>query len=61
LILYKINKVSSCCFHPKIDAIISNSEDKTTRVWGLDKRNEIERYKSESERFWVICVKNEYF
>lgn len=32
------NNVSSVAFHAKLDVIISNSEDKTTRIWDLNKR-----------------------
>ena len=55
--LYGHNANVSCAiFHPKLDCIISNSEDKTTRVWSLDKRSEIDKFKKESDRFWILAV-----
>jgi coatomer protein complex subunit alpha (xenin) len=32
-----INNVSCCVFHPKREIIVSNSEDKTIRVWDISK------------------------
>lgn len=32
------NNVSCVIFHPRNDIIISNSEDKTLRVWDMNRR-----------------------
>lgn len=55
--LYGHNSNVSCvAFHPKLDCIISNSEDKTTRIWSLEKRTEIDKFKRDNDRFWIINV-----
>ena len=38
------NNVSSVIFHPKFDVLISNSEDKTTRVWDFNKKIEVDSF-----------------
>lgn len=50
------NNVSCVIFHPRADLIISNSEDKTVRLWDLNKRNTIHTLRRESDRFWVIAA-----
>ena len=32
------NNVSCCLFHPRQELIMSNSEDKSIRVWDMSKR-----------------------
>ena len=32
------NNVSCCIFHPRQDLILSNSEDRSIRVWDMAKR-----------------------
>ena len=32
------NNVSCCLFHPRQEMILSNSEDKSIRVWDMSKR-----------------------
>eukprot|EP00033_Pygsuia_biforma_P002814 GCRY01003108.1.p1 GENE.GCRY01003108.1~~GCRY01003108.1.p1 ORF type:complete len:1215 (+),score=402.83 GCRY01003108.1:394-4038(+) len=50
------NNVSCCLFHPKQDLIISNSEDKTIRVWDTSKRQGVQTYRMENDRFWILCA-----
>ena len=48
--------VSSAVFHPNLDVIISNSEDKSLKIWDLNKRSPIYTYRREDDRFWVLTV-----
>jgi len=49
--------VSSAVFHPKMEVLISNSEDRTTRIWDLNKKVEVDCYTNkELDRFWVVAV-----
>lgn len=48
------NNVSCVAFHPKLDILISNSEDKTMKVWDLNRRTCIYTLKKEVDRFWVV-------
>ena len=50
------SNVSSVIFHPKQDLIISNSEDRTIRVWDNTKRSQIHTFRRENDRFWVITA-----
>jgi coatomer protein complex subunit alpha (xenin) len=43
-------------FHPHQDLIISVGEDKTIRVWDLNKRTSVQSFKRENDRFWVIAA-----
>ena len=45
-----------CLFHPSQDLILSVGEDKTLRVWDLNKRTSVQSFKRESDRFWVIAA-----
>lgn len=47
---------SGCLFHPHQDLILSAGEDKTIRVWDLNKRTSVQSFKRESDRFWVIAA-----
>lgn len=47
---------SACLFHPHQDLIISVGEDKTIRVWDLNKRLPVQSFKRENDRFWVIAA-----
>lgn len=47
---------SACLFHPHQDLIISVGEDKTIRVWDLNKRTSVQSFKRENDRFWVIAA-----
>jgi coatomer subunit alpha len=48
--------VSGCLFHPHQDLIISSGEDKTIRVWDLNKRTSVASFKREHDRFWIIAA-----
>ena len=47
---------SACLFHPHQDLILSVAEDKTIRVWDLNKRSSVQSFKRENDRFWVIAA-----
>jgi coatomer subunit alpha len=47
---------SAAIFHPHADLILSVGEDKTVRVWDLNKRTSIQSFKRENDRFWVIAA-----
>ena len=49
-------QVTGCLFHPHQDLILSAGEDKTIRVWDLNKRTDVQRFKRENDRFWVIAA-----
>jgi coatomer protein complex subunit alpha (xenin) len=46
------NNVSSAIFHPRQELIISNSEDKTIRIWDMAKRTALQTFRREHDRFW---------
>jgi coatomer protein complex subunit alpha (xenin) len=48
------NNVSCVIFNPKNDIILTNSEDKSIKVWDLSKRTCIHTFKRESDRYWTI-------
>uniref|UniRef100_A0A7E4ZSM4 Coatomer subunit alpha n=1 Tax=Panagrellus redivivus TaxID=6233 RepID=A0A7E4ZSM4_PANRE len=50
------NNVSCTLFHPKADLIISNSEDKSIRVWDAQKRTNLQTFRHENDRFWVLAA-----
>jgi coatomer subunit alpha len=47
---------SAAIFHPQSDLILSVGEDKTVRVWDLNKRTSIQSFKRDNDRFWVIAA-----
>lgn len=47
---------NGCLFHPHQDLILSAGEDKTIRVWDLNKRTAVNSFKRENDRFWVIAA-----
>merc|ERR1712020_191713 len=49
------NNVSCVIFHPRQDVIVSNSEDKSIRVWDMAKRTCLHTFRREHDRFWVIA------
>ena len=49
------SNVSAACFHSKKDLIVSNSEDRTIRVWDATKRNCIQTFRREHDRFWILA------
>ena len=51
-----INNVSCALFHPKQELIISNSEDKSIRVWDMSKRQGVQTFRREHDRFWILAA-----
>ncbi|KAL7085956.1 hypothetical protein ACP275_14G309100 [Erythranthe tilingii] len=51
-----MNNVSCVLFHPKQDIIISNSEDKSIRVWDATKRTGLQTFRREHDRFWILAA-----
>ena len=49
-----INNVSSVIFHPKRELIISNSEDKSIRVWDMTKANSPLVFRRDNDRYWIL-------
>ena len=49
------NNVSCAIFHPRQELILSNSEDKSIRVWDMSKRTCLHTFRREHDRFWVIA------
>jgi coatomer protein complex subunit alpha (xenin) len=43
-------------FHPKHELIVSNSEDRTIRVWDIAKRLGVQTFRRESDRFWILAA-----
>lgn len=50
------NNVSCVLFHPKHELIISNSEDRTIRVWDISKRLGVQTFRREIDRFWILAA-----
>lgn len=50
------NNVSCVLFHPRQELIISNSEDKSIRVWCMQKRQCLNTFRREHERFWILSA-----
>lgn len=50
------NNVSCVLFHPKSELIISDSEDKSIRVWDMSKRTCLHTFRRESDRYWVLAA-----
>jgi coatomer protein complex subunit alpha (xenin) len=42
-------------FHAKQDIIVSNSEDKSIRVWDVTKRTGVQTFRREHDRFWILA------
>lgn len=38
------------------DVIVSNSEDKTIKVWDLSRKTCLETFKRDNDRYWVLAV-----
>lgn len=51
-----VNNVSCVAFHAKQDVIISNSEDKSIRVWDMSKRVDVQTFRREQDRFWILAT-----
>ena len=50
------NNVSCVLFHARQDLIVSNSEDKSVRVWDMSKRQGVQTFRREHDRFWVMSA-----
>ncbi len=50
------NNVSCVIFHPRQDLIVSNSEDKSIRVWDTAKRTCLHTFRREHDRFWIVAA-----
>lgn len=50
------NNVSCVLFHPRQEYLLSNSEDKSIRVWDMSKRTSLHTFRREHERFWVLTA-----
>ncbi|TYZ51366.1 hypothetical protein PybrP1_006004 [[Pythium] brassicae (nom. inval.)] len=48
------NNVSCVLFHPRHELIISNSEDRSIRVWDISKRMGLQTFRRENDRFWIM-------
>jgi len=53
------NNVSCCLFHPKHELIVSNSEDRSIRVWDMSKRVGVQTFRREADRFWILASHKE--
>jgi WD40 repeat protein len=49
------NNVSCVIFHPKRELVISNSEDKSIRIWDTTKQVAPQTWRRENDRFWVLA------
>lgn len=52
LLLYTI----TFSFSFRQELIISNSEDKSIRVWDMSKRSCLHTFRRESDRFWIVTA-----
>lgn len=55
------NNVSSVLFHPKAELILSNSEDKSIRVWDMQKRTCLHTYRLASMNFFGVSSTFHFF
>ena len=44
-------------FDPTTGNLITNSEDKTIRIWNYESKNEILTEKKNKSRYWVMSIK----
>ncbi|KAL7117401.1 hypothetical protein ACP275_03G070000 [Erythranthe tilingii] len=51
-----MNNVSCVLFHSRQDIIVSNSEDKSIRVWDATKRTGLQTFRREHDRFWILSA-----
>ncbi|EUD66335.1 coatomer protein complex, subunit alpha (xenin) [Plasmodium inui San Antonio 1] len=52
------NNVSSLVFHQtNDDLLLTNSEDRTIRIWDITKRACIHTFRRENDRFWILSFK----
>lgn len=45
--------------HCMQDIIVSNSEDKSIRVWDMSKRTGVQTFRREHDRFWILAAHTE--
>ncbi len=51
-----VNNVSCVIFHARQqDIIVSDSEDKSIRVWDMSKRTGVQTFRREHDRFWILA------
>lgn len=50
------NNVSCLVFHPHRDLLISDSEDRTIRVWDVSRRTCLHTFRRDMDRFWVLAA-----
>jgi coatomer protein complex subunit alpha (xenin) len=48
--------VSCVLFHPRAELILSDSEDKTIRIWDMTKRTCLQTFRREHDRFWILAA-----
>jgi coatomer protein complex subunit alpha (xenin) len=51
-----VNNVSCVMFHPRNELIVSNSEDRSIRVWDMSKRVGVQTFRREADRFWILAA-----
>ncbi len=49
------NNVSCVLFHPRMEILLSNSEDKTLRFWDLNRRVQIHQSRKDTDRYWILA------
>jgi len=50
------NNVSCCVFHPNLDVIVSNGEDRSIRIWDANRRVSLQTARKETERYWILAT-----
>ena len=50
------NNVSCCLFHPRQEVLLSNAEDRSIRVWDMQRRASVQTFRREHDRFWVLAA-----
>lgn len=50
------NNVSCVLFHPRLEILLSNSEDKTLRLWDLNTKNQIQQTRKDTDRYWILAA-----
>lgn len=44
-------------YHPNLNVLVSNSEDKTLRIWDMEKRTLIDTIKNDNnDRYWILAT-----
>jgi len=54
-IFISTKKFSCVLFHERLDVIITNSEDKTMRVWDLYSKNSVDTFTKSDGRYWTLA------